>query len=421
MKSRLLVVLFLFLVLHTYGQKVIEKNYIANLENDAVHRYLNEVIYNPGDTSVIDDYRKDTNYRMDHPACVAMSIDDTEIDSVLIECYNYETQDDSLSFKVAVDNGNIELYNLVPNCNYFYRILAADSLLQEGYINTKGQLRMLKIPGTVANVRDMGGWETTDGKIIKYGKLFRGTELNGNHTITEEGIQLFRELGVGAELDLRAYYNKAGNNISVFNFKHDYETMAGEVPTYFYIGKPDNGQLTSHLTQADKLEKWRKEFNFIINNLRQERAIYIHCVSGKDRVGYLCFLLEGLLGLSYENLVKDYELSYFAYNDKSTKDSIDKVFEFIEQLEGETLRSKFNYYFTNKIGVLQTDIDYFMNEMLLNKEDEEIVTNIKHISKHSDIKNTIYSIMGTPLSTINKGCLYLIRDKKGKVHKVFKQ
>ena len=119
-----------------------------------------------------------------------------------------------------------------------------------------------------------------------------------------------------------------------------------------------------HITSKTYLTKWKREFNFIVNNLRQGRAIYEHCVWGKDRTGFLSFLLEGLLGVSYSDLVKDYELTFFCNRAKSTKDSIDKVFDYIEIMDGVTLRDKFNAFFVNKIKAKQEDIDLFRSEML---------------------------------------------------------
>ena len=63
-------------------------------------------------------------------------------------------------------------------------------------------------------------------------------------------------------------------------------------------------------------------------------------------------------------MVKDYELTFFCNRAKSTKDSIDKVFDYIEIMDGVTLRDKFNAFFVNKIKAKQEDIDLFRSEML---------------------------------------------------------
>ncbi|MBO4720320.1 MAG: tyrosine-protein phosphatase [Prevotella sp.] len=345
----------------SHSQTIEEIDYYANLENNAVHRYMEEVVYEPNEASVINDYRNDGSYRKDWPNYVAMTIKNNNIDSVYIICRNEERLKDSLKFKVPVNNGKIKLYNLIPNRTYLYKILYDGQLLQQGKIKTDGQLRMIKIPGNVSNIRDLGGWKTIDNKTIKYGRIIRGTELNGKHSVTEEGISILRELGIKAELDLRAYYNE-GNNVSVFGFLDENSTPSRDVPTYCYTN--NSGQLPEHLDNFNWLYRWRKEFQFIVNNLSEGRCIYEHCVYGKDRTGYLSFLLEGLLGVPYNELIKDYELTYFYNKKESTKSSIDEALEYIYQQEGETLRDKFNSFFINKLSVSQDDIDYFRDEML---------------------------------------------------------
>ena len=39
----------------------------------------------------------------------------------------------------------------------------------------------------------------------------------------------------------------------------------------------------------------------------------VHCMEGKDRTGYVCALLEGLCGATYEEMVTDYLITYSNY------------------------------------------------------------------------------------------------------------
>ena len=39
----------------------------------------------------------------------------------------------------------------------------------------------------------------------------------------------------------------------------------------------------------------------------------VHCMEGKDRTGYVCALLEGLCGATYEEIVRDYLITYDNY------------------------------------------------------------------------------------------------------------
>ena len=39
----------------------------------------------------------------------------------------------------------------------------------------------------------------------------------------------------------------------------------------------------------------------------------VHCIEGKDRTGYVCALLEGLCGATYDEMVADYLVTYYNY------------------------------------------------------------------------------------------------------------
>lgn len=56
----------------------------------------------------------------------------------------------------------------------------------------------------------------------------------------------------------------------------------------------------------------------VVNGLRQmmkagECPVYIHCMEGKDRTGFVCVLLEALAGASYDEMLNDYMITYSNY------------------------------------------------------------------------------------------------------------
>ena len=341
----------------------------------------------------------------------------------LLFCYSL--QEDSINSKVdtiRIANGTTELsvYNLIPQQVYDYQLTVNDSLLSEGEIHTEGNVRMIYAP-SIINIRDLGGWMTTDNKRIRYGKIFRGGELNGVHIADSIDIERLLNLGIKSELDIRAWYNE-GNNISAFGFDSD--------STYLYTN--DSGQLPEHMTVYRHLNNWKKEFNFILNNLKKDYTVYQHCVWGKDRTGYLSILLEGLLGVSYSDLMKDYELTCFAYKSANEKKAdIDAVIAYIDGLKGETLKDKFNYFFVNKVGINQNDINVFRSIMLedLGRENEDyketeddVVTNIKNTNTYSIFSNNsdIYDLKGNKISDDAENKIIISKGKDGIYRKFIK-
>ncbi|MCF0116978.1 MAG: tyrosine-protein phosphatase, partial [Bacilli bacterium] len=52
--------------------------------------------------------------------------------------------------------------------------------------------------------------------------------------------------------------------------------------------------------------------------------MYIHCLEGKDRTGFVCLLLEGLAGATYEEMLIDYMKTYENYYGISKESSLNK-------------------------------------------------------------------------------------------------
>lgn len=77
--------------------------------------------------------------------------------------------------------------------------------------------------------------------------------------------------------------------------------------------------------------------------IRNEGPYYIHCVEGKDRTGFVCTLLEALVGASYDEMKNDYMITYKNYygiTESSAKEKYDAVVglkfnEFMTFLSGE--------------------------------------------------------------------------------------
>lgn len=69
----------------------------------------------------------------------------------------------------------------------------------------------------------------------------------------------------------------------------------------------------------------------LIDMLDHEGPYYIHCNEGKDRTGFVCALLEGLVGASYEEMRDDYMLTYHNYYGID-KESDPETYELIEEI-----------------------------------------------------------------------------------------
>ncbi len=224
----------------------------------------------------------------------------------------------------------VDVYNLIPGMKYTYRISVTlsdgSTSAVVGNFETASSPRFLNIDGAV-NVRDIGGWEAAGGKIIKYGMLYRGSELDGriekNYLVQNSGIiEMLGSLGIKRDLDLRA----ANKEYSLFS------PLGPSVKRTFY-----NAQFYEDILTAEGKEVLKSVFTEIANP--ENYPIYLHCTYGVDRTGTICLILEALLGVSDENIIKEYELSSL-YHKTVTRDNLADLLQQLKSYEGNSLQQK---------------------------------------------------------------------------------
>ena len=203
----------------------------------------------------------------------------------------------------------------IPGETYYWKV-SGDSGFSEidSFSALDAPIRIIEAEGS-HNIRDLGGWRTLDGYQVKYGLLYRGGQLNGYagmEAMTDNGKYVFDEvLGIKSELDLRTPGKDDGGQASCW-----WNSAAGykKVPLSQYgciiphFGGNANG-VASYVSSS--LPAIKEIFTYLsdINNY----PIYIHCNAGSDRTGTLAFLIGGLLGVSYEDLTRDFETTSFTY------------------------------------------------------------------------------------------------------------
>ena len=201
---------------------------------------------------------------------------------------------------------------LVPGQTYYYRV--KDSL--GSYIlddlsfkvDNKYSLRTITIDG-MHNVRDIGGWVAHDGIRVPYEKLYRGGSLSG---LTEQGKETFIEsLGIKTEIDLRRPEFDGVrdlNDARVSYNNHGIWMYTQIIPGYVFYSDDEPSIARGYETYVGPALKEIFEILADANNY----PIYYHCSAGADRTGTLSYLINGLLGVSYEDLTRDFELTSFS-------------------------------------------------------------------------------------------------------------
>lgn len=346
----------------------------CTVENRAVERYLREVVYSSSsNTSVVSNYNQAPPSRRDQPKL----------------------------FTIPLSDGNMfTIENMIPGNTYTIDHTDSNGKHYAGTVTATGNLRMINATSAY-NIRDLGGWTTEQGFKVRYGQIYRGGALNGKYTTaTAADIKKLTDLGIGAEIDLRwkdGYDKDDQVGISAFGFTE------GKT---FYCARA-NDYLASHLNNSDTQRRLKEEFLFILSNISEGRAVYFHCAWGADRTGILAFLLEGLLGMSINDMYLDYELTSFSNAGNRVFTSLNERLDVIKGMSGNTLMDKFETYFTNKLGVEKADIEKYRELML-----EGFVSAIKDVKKETGSNHkAIYNLKGVKLPDTQKG-INIVNGKK---------
>jgi protein-tyrosine phosphatase len=183
----------------------------------------------------------------------------------------------------------------------------------------------------VANFRDVGGYRTEDGHLIRRGLLYRSAQLSGMTPADQEKLI---GLGIRYEIDLRTAKERIGQPshwgqhapgvLISFRYPEEEQNAQNAVPGPGQgNGKMDVGQAVSFVMSpqvtAVQVSDYLKdatahltidhasEIGAVMRSLAQEDApALLHCTGGKDRTGITVAVLMTLLGAPREEVYQEY-------------------------------------------------------------------------------------------------------------------
>ena len=336
------------------------QDYFVNLETAPVQRFLSEVTYSRTSVSQVENYIDSSPYRLDQPNPLRLPLPWGMSKGLTVSFADNEDFADAKEYVVESGETEVIIYNLLPQHTYYYKIEDAfANIVSQGKVQTRGRVRMIYGP-SIYNVRDMGGWETENGLRVKYGKLYRGSELNRANVASDEDVRMLLDIGIEAELDLRKFSERAqvsDGQYSALGFSLDDNT---------YLGTDDFGCYSYHLISSKYIKGYKAAIDYAVENLKAGRPVYVHCIYGADRSGLFAFFINGLLGVCYDHLAKDYELS--SMSDKVTLHvktrNFDSIVNYMNRFPGDALKDRIEYYLMNRVGISRENIDYLRSELL---------------------------------------------------------
>lgn len=247
---------------------------------------------------------------------------------------------------VYASDGCAKVYNLLLGTTYYCQINAPKKKGGTFTFTTDDRApRNLYVDG-VTNVRDLGGWPTADGKKVRQGLIIRSSKFNADESdelvITAEGIEtMTRELKVRTEIDLRTVDDNENGGIT--------KSPLGDTVNYISIPFQSGGNIM--LLNRESMP----ELFSILGN-EDNYPIVFHCSIGTDRTGAVAFLINGLLGVSKEDLYRDYLFSNFGNIGKlRTPSIINTYYDTVDMTAGSTLSEKIYNWLVGS-GVAEEDL-----------------------------------------------------------------
>jgi protein-tyrosine phosphatase len=166
------------------------------------------------------------------------------------------------------------------------------------------------------NFRDLGGYETRDGRRVRWGRIFRSDHLA---ELTDRDLDDFSGLGIRLVCDFRSDQEiaKQPNRLPSHNPPPQINVavqgtglLPGEIETAIRSGNPDSLNFRQLLVDGNRfmvtgaLDQYRA---FMHSLVRPECVpLLFHCTAGKDRTGVGAALVLLALGVSERDVMEDY-------------------------------------------------------------------------------------------------------------------
>jgi protein-tyrosine phosphatase len=198
--------------------------------------------------------------------------------------------------------------SLDPTKRYYFALVFSDG---RSLITAERTLPFKNAP----NFRDIGGYQTEDGRTTRWGQLYRSGDL---HRLTEQDQAYLAQLGLNLVCDLRTLntIQQRPDLLPLLDYFHipvhssDRWLTLRVLFTIFFRRSRLTNLMVEGYTRIT-IDENTAVFHYIYQRLAdpQKLPALIHCGLGKDRAGITIALLLHLLGVPEHTILADYSLS----------------------------------------------------------------------------------------------------------------
>lgn len=276
-----------------------------------------------------------------------------------------EKEDMSNSWSFETKKKAFDLYNCKIGTKYYWTVTAeykSNSFTSPvATFTTKvAGPRNLIVDG-LNNIRDIGGFTTNEGKIVKQGLMYRSAKMNESDvakvqvTISNKGIETMKnQLGIKTDIDLRKTDVKDGASEigGLVSSPLGEDVNYVNCPMYY-----EGSSVISHPSKSKKevnQASVKKMFDLMAD--KNNYPMVFHCTQGKDRTGAMAYLLETLLGMDKNDIYHDYLFTNMSkVGGYCNYSQFEKYEDVLRTYGGDTLQEQ-AYNYLIKIGVSAENI-----------------------------------------------------------------
>ena len=232
--------------------------------------------------------------------------------------------------------------------------------------------------GNMPNCRDMGGRTTYAGGKIKQGLIYRtaGNKFDNRSNVDDDCTNvLINQLKVKTEINVA---NSTGNNVNLSGVKVENCFMA-------YGSVPYSNLARNSVRVRQIMEILSDESNY---------PVFYHCRIGTDRTGITGVMINGLLGVPFNEVIQDYGFSNFSpidnqrYPHKTPDNNGDDIAKYIDEIlamPGKNFQEQ-TYNALLAIGCPAEQLDSIIDIMTIGEKAD--IQNPGKVGKGDDLTST---------------------------------
>ena len=155
---------------------------------------------------------------------------------------------------------------------------------------------------------DLSDAEFANARTVKAGNIPSGILYRSSSPFSNDIKRDFYVSEYLQQEKVRTVLNLADNEEKMLSYK--------DIPPYSLSLWKEGNVILCPLKADPTADDYNNRLIEALKKLPSHPAPYlVHCMEGKDRTGYVCALLEGLCGATYEEIVADYLVTYDNYYD----------------------------------------------------------------------------------------------------------